>query len=1529
MSTPYDAVLKKYGKGSVTATIPQAAATSPEVPAVLPSPTIVPALPAAPIKVTPVAAPAALKGNPYASVVSKYQTQKKQAGFDAGTAATEKALAPESLPAQVIGVAKAVPGAAVDIAKTAVTHPVQAAESAVLGAMDVGPAIVNAIVSGAHGLGNKIRSVSGQPALPPIGKLLPLPGETFNDYMGRGDALSAITEGAKQGAGYELGGGVASGAGLTGLTKEAVGNVIGGQFIADPNASLKDRAKQAAFDATFSAALHGAGSVTRALRGVKAEIPSEIAKGSRETPAAEAVKTAVEAPAAQKGTETPGPTIGGRKIAKIEPPKPTVSDVVYVPKKDLGLDPSGQKVLATTEYSTKTGKAIVYYSKELDSNPDLRTTVLDHEIGHVVDKRVNAGRNISAELTNPTANETALRNVLGPYARQTGQTITEAAAKLSSDIEKLSSGHGSTAGEKFANAYAKYKADPIAAAKEAPAFDSFMKHTPVEKTSLIQSRSLTAEGLKKTRKPVEPISARKARIEQNQSLERGSETTTPSSRSLKRSTSEAPTSRREPSGSTKATLKSSREVKSTNQTLSSNRKKFLSEFDIKNPDKVTLAKFYEGVKKQSANFKGTTSDIASRSGGDGYVYRLKTSESIATKIKRGSGKGRTLGSIGDVHGSTVLTNNVDRALSYAKKKYKIQKVDDFRKEPTFLGYSGLHVDVELPNGMHSEIQIMSKDYLYRKEMAHKVYDKWRGVLESSKTFAEAAQKISKEKFDEFTADVQKSKDIYGGKVEVPAEIKKTVDASIVQPKTRRTAPPNYKQTAKPGSGRIAETGLRTGKGVNTKSFNASKIDSPDDVKTLFEQMAGENKNFASQRLSKGNEDIKDLARLTGLTEDELIAARPGSIANSETTTAARQLVLNKAQNLLNTLKGIDVSTAKPSELKMIRDEFVKLVSMQKAVAGFRTEASNVFRSLGLELAPGENATLAELAGILKEAGVASEDDAAVFAGKVAKQATLTRFEKGREAALATWYAAILSGPKTTARNILSTGSNILTEVAAKSVNPRQWNEVIPSITGLIRGLKMGLGEARDVMHGAHDTGKFMETGRNVTQPEIFTGKAATYGRIVESVGRFLNAQDKLLSAGAREMERASLKAKGLEVSKAVEDAVTKAYAERTVYHGKPTGGAIGALRDAAQALRKKFPAAKFIVPFVDTVANVMDRQFDYIPITAALRLRSHVISEQASRIIKDFELKESDRVFIEQRIRDQQVGRLALGALVSTGAVMLAGQGLISGNGPANYSEKQQLMRTGWRPNSIKVGDVWIPYTYLGPLAGILSMAGNIHDKVEYDNAPGKDLTSLIGNGLVGWTQTQLNQSFLSGVADLFDVATGGVTPKAYLNRFISGLVPIPAAYSQTKDMIFRQQYQTSGIVDSLRLKLGLTEGMQPKLDQFGEPMTADLIYGITPSVENASKVDRFLISNDLIVAIPSRTTNYSVPGGGKEKRELTPAEYTVYVQTSGKQIYQELNRRIDELSSLSADKQKKTVQDIVDRIRTVVRGQVMRGLIK
>lgn len=790
----------------------------------------------------------------------------------------------------------------------------------------------------------------------------------------------------------------------------------------------------------------------------------------------------------------------------------------------------------------------------------------------------------------------------------------------------------------------------------------------------------------------------------------------------------------------------------------------------------------------------------------------------------------------------------------------------------------------------------------------------------------------------------------------PFEAKTNVKNTDTKPPKTETKPaekePVTKIKKEKTNPKIAETGLDTKKRVQDKSsFRADKNIATEDIEIFMNKMDAENANFSDQRISKSNEDIKDLARMSGVTPEELMAAKPGSIANSETVTAARQMVLNKASELVNEIKGKSPETMNAADRKAIRDKFVELIAVQRTVAGFRTEASNTLRSFGIELRPGENIAIDELMGNLQKMGVASEGDMAIFASKVADQVQLTKGQKIGRGALQTWYASILSGPKTTVRNVLSTGSNILTDLVSKTANPKTWNEVIPSIRGLIKGFSDAKGEfAKDLKDIATlqavdpSTGKFFDFDSPIKE-EIFTGNWAKYGQVVESVGRFLNAQDKFLSAGAQEMEKAALRVNQPDISDAISTAISKAYGESSVYRGSPKGHRMEAAVTGLTGFLKKVPEARLIVPFVKTVGNVIDRQFDYIPLVSYLRLSKKNITQQVDRIAKDFDItSQAEKDLIGKRLRDQQIGRMNLGLALTTGAIVMASQGRISGVGPSNYNERIQLQRTGWRPNSIKVGDTWVPYMFLGPISGIFSMAGNIHDKIEYDNSDEKDLGSMLANGIVGWTQSQLNNSFLSGVSDLLDVVNGGKDAGEWLSKTVSGFAPIPAIYTQVKDIAlnatanlteddtFKQQYQTKDITDNIRVKLGLTgkvfgmDKLQPKLDQFGDPMTSDLIFGVTPSREKGqgAEVDNFLISHDSYVTIPLKTTKYTNSDGKDVK--LSPSGYNRYVKESGKQIYAALldSIRSGDFEDMTDAEIKKEVLNISSSIRSDVRDELI-----
>lgn len=1301
--------------------------------------------------------------DPWANYLEQEKGYEQQAKVQKLTVAAKAAEVTADTPqsASVGDVVKGLPGA---VGSILTNNPVNTAFNVAYGLgkgllhlADIVPAFANYMAK-VEGKPESMQTpLPGQSLINWIDPQLPsyVTGKTPNN-PDSGNVSEALQEGAATDLDYEAGGEAVKATGLGPIVSKILGNVVGGQANAPFSDSAGDRAKQAAFDAAFGTADVAVGAaakslkasraateaVTQAKNGVmssaidafeKADSPNynpEVAgqlrtmldsktfdkptnmvdfeKNLQTTlgdnfykpevnsvlqPIIDAGHEQVATTLGQKGIkpENPGPlrpqdvfdtdVANTKAEANETPTKPP--EVQYVPKDNLGKDPAGNKKMATTQVDTKTGNALVYYDKSLDANPSAKQVILDHEMGHILDKRLNGGNNISAEIVNPDKNAVNLQKVLGDFSRENGKSVSETAAALSRDMEALGGGDGKAPNETFADAVATYRIDPKEAATIAPTFAKLMEYVPQEGRYTEHSTSL------------------------------------------------------------------------------------------------------EGLKQDSP--------IAGKAVEDG----LKTAKN------------------------------------------------------------------------------------------------------------EARAKAAKEKLN-------------------------------------ATSKPS-----KTSGGKVGSTGLDTGARKSGElSFNPEKINAPEDVEKLFNKMDAENASFSSQRMAKDNEQIKDLARLTGLTEADLVKTRPGSIANAETLTAARQLVLNKAQALADRLKGIDIPNASDAELKGIKDDYTRLVAMQQAVAGLRTEAANTLRSLQLQISPEENFTLKDAFTKLQAAGIASKGDAGIFAAKVGKDLQTTMSGRVVQGALKTWYAAILSGPATPARHFIGVASNLVADISSKAFNPATFKEVVPAITAMFKSVPDAYKVFKETFKDGAKVGDFNELADPKEQP-TFTGKMAGYGKTVELVGRTMDALASGYSKVAHDVEETSLKVNSASMSEDVQKALSSAYADQINYFGEPKGYISQKVLAGAKALTSgSYNPLKLLIPFTRIVTNILDRQFDYLPGTSAVRAFDidGGLTRQTDNLMTKYGLtSDADRMAVFARLKNQQIGRMVLGMGVTAGAAELAAQGLVSGNGPADYNQKLQLERTGWRPNSVQIGGYWVPHIWFGPLGGIFSAVGNISDAGKYDKGVAAgDYGAMLSKGLLGWGQSQLSNSFLSGVSNLLGALSDPTKAATYLKTFGSELIPVPKAVTGTisiakgidadvtGDPTADQQYATKTIIDKIRAELGLTGdlgavggALQPSLNQFGEPMRADTIYGITPTLSKADAVDNYLQANDIVVTLPDANTQYTDPATGG-KIALTPTQYTAYVKESGQEIYQQLEDMIPNLQNEDIDSQRTQIHAMIDQVRTEARQDVM-----
>lgn len=735
------------------------------------------------------------------------------------------------------------------------------------------------------------------------------------------------------------------------------------------------------------------------------------------------------------------------------------------------------------------------------------------------------------------------------------------------------------------------------------------------------------------------------------------------------------------------------------------------------------------------------------------------------------------------------------------------------------------------------------------------------------------------------------------------------------------------------SGKIATTGLTTKKGISGRlSYNPEKINTSKDVEELLKATAAASSEFKGQRLSKTNEDLMALSRQVNLSPEELLNVMPGSIANSESVLKARTVVADLAQELRDEMRAVDTATASPKELQGIREKFLRLQGVMKTVAGFRTEASHLFRQFSIEARAGENDIFREMLAELKKADIASGDDIELFAKKTKELSEPTTADKLWHL----WYASILSGYSTHIKNFTGNFFHLLSEgVRITTTNPKE----LPSA---IRGIYLGLGEGYKKAKGILKEGEISKFHERGMKPVVFNGKAS-FLNYADYVGRFLSATDAIFRSAGKGMEtygRAYDQAKkegysGDALSDRTEEIVSKPseemqaaverFGERMTFTQKPEG-ILGAIAEGINAITRKVPAAKLVVPFTRVVANVTNIGLDWSPVGFYRRFLPEGIGSlgKMKKIFGDIESKTETKDAREKR---QQLARATLGTAAMAAFTAMATSGNLSGAGPKETKERDALYATGWRPNSIKIGNTWYPYTNLGPLAVPMALASNFVETKKYGDMNNEGLLARATAGTLHSVSSLLDASFLSGVQDLFTALSDPDRAGTYFQRFVASTVtsPIPNLLKQTAKIFDSKLYDTKTVLGYIQSNLHVNfGGLKPKINVWGEELTSDILTQLQPHKELDDPTKKFLIDHNVFITIPGTTTKLSTRDG---KRQMTEDEYYQYMKISGQRIYQELQRRLPYMIRIKDDEVlAKYVQDVIDKQRERVKGELAKA---
>lgn len=598
------------------------------------------------------------------------------------------------------------------------------------------------------------------------------------------------------------------------------------------------------------------------------------------------------------------------------------------------------------------------------------------------------------------------------------------------------------------------------------------------------------------------------------------------------------------------------------------------------------------------------------------------------------------------------------------------------------------------------------------------------------------------------------------------------------------------------------------------NINLTKINEPDEIKDIINKIATDNDSFLDARRnvvkfgSKG-ENLEALARDLGLSDATLFKRKVGQAFNSEQAYAARILfdeAISEAYDLAKIAKDVNASQI---DLINFQVAMARAAAIQEQIAGITAEAGRALRSFRESVGPASGKSPKERDKLIKEFVALKGGDDVIkdIANKMSlldDPAALAKFTRDQykptflDYIQEFWINALLSSPSThivnTLSNTLVAGLTPIEYITAAAIgkvrggdNVVTFGEAGARVLGTLYGTIDGLRAAgRAIVTGeAVDPLTKLELNRQETIPGIL-------GRVVRLPGTALVAEDAFFkSIGYRQelwgraFRQSQKEKKGLarayEIMRNPEELAPDVHIDaidagryQTFTNPLGTGG------QAFQKIVQRYPALRFITPFIRTPVNIVNYAFERTP--------AGLLGERYKRAIQQ-----------GGEVADLQRAKLAVGAAIGSSVLYYANSGLITGRGPTDSREKSILMETGWQPYSLRIGDKYYSYNRFEPVGILFGITADMSDIGKYVDRQltaeeNVELGKLMSMLAASFSENITNKTFLTGLSDTIEMIND---PDRYgeatIQRFVSSFVPTFTYYERKADDPVIRDVQTFG----------------------------------------------------------------------------------------------------------------------------------------
>jgi hypothetical protein len=251
---------------------------------------------------------------------------------------------------------------------------------------------------------------------------------------------------------------------------------------------------------------------------------------------------------------------------------------------------------------------------------------------------------------------------------------------------------------------------------------------------------------------------------------------------------------------------------------------------------------------------------------------------------------------------------------------------------------------------------------------------------------------------------------------------------------------------------------------------------------------------------------------------------------------------------------------------------------------------------------------------------------------------------------------------------------------------------------------------------------------------------------------------------------------------------------------------LGPIAKAAQTFFNELPGGRIIVPFIKTLTNLIKVFAERTPLAPFSKSIRADIAAGGARA-------------------DLALGRIAMGTGLMTWAYSMAMNGKLTGEGPRNKAERDALLKTGWRPRSLKMGDKYVEIGRMDPLASFLQFPANLVDLNDqlHNDLTGdleKDVSDYVALNILAASNMFSSKSFTANVGELMDTVSSEDENK--MQRLINfyGSSFVPNAITFVGNEVDPTMKEASTLWEAIQKKAGL--GEVPKRNVFGEVVTRD-----------------------------------------------------------------------------------------------------------